>query len=68
MPNATSGRWQFDAALGIVGVADGRFLIGQNTFARGGDYEGRVALARPDTGKGLVFEHPGETTPVSAKP
>ena len=63
-----TGRWQFDAALGIVGLPDGRFLIGQNSFAKGGGYEGRVALAWPETEKGLVFEHPGETTPVSAKP
>ena len=51
-----TGRWQFDAALGIVGVADGRFLIGQNSFARSGGYVGRAALARPDAEKGLVFE------------
>jgi hypothetical protein len=51
-----TGRWQFDAALGIVGVADGRFLIGQNSVARGGGYEGRVALARLDGEKGLVLE------------
>jgi hypothetical protein len=63
-----TGRWQCDAALGIVGVADGRFLIGQNSFARGGGYEGRAALARPDAEKGLVFEHTGEATPASAKP
>ncbi|MCX6915199.1 MAG: hypothetical protein NT167_19505 [Verrucomicrobia bacterium] len=51
-----TGRWQFDAALGILGLADGRFLIGQNSFARGGGYEGRAALARSDAEKGLVFE------------
>jgi hypothetical protein len=50
-----TGRWQFDAALGIAGLADGRFLIGQNSFARGGGYAGRVVLARPDGEKGLVI-------------
>lgn len=61
-----TGRWEFDAALGIVGLADGRFLIGQNSNIRGKGYEGRVALARPDTEKGLVFEPDGETAPASA--
>jgi hypothetical protein len=51
-----AGRRQFDAALGIVGVGNGRFLIGQNTSARGGGYEGRVALARLDDENGLVLE------------
>jgi hypothetical protein len=61
-------RWQFDAALGMVGLPDGRFLIGQNGFARGGGYEGRVALARLDGENGLVFEQAKETMPASAKP
>ena len=61
-----TGRWEFDAALGIVGLADGRFLIGQNSNIRGKGYEGRVVFARPDTEKGLVFEPDGETAPASA--
>jgi hypothetical protein len=63
-----TGRWQFDAALGIVGLPDGRFLIGQNGFARGGGYEGRAVLARPDGKNGLVFEQAKQTMPDSAKP
>ena len=63
-----TGRWEFDAALGIVGLADRRFLIGQNSNATGRGYEGRVALARPDIEKGLAFEHAGETAPVSTRP
>jgi len=51
-----TGRWQFDAALGIASVGNGRLLIGQNSVARGGGYKGRVALAWLDGEKGLVFE------------
>jgi hypothetical protein len=51
-----SGRYEFDAALGIAPLADGRFLIGRNTKAAGGGYEGRVVLARPDEQMGLVLQ------------
>ena len=49
-----TGNWQFDAAFGIVGLADGRFLIGQNTRAKGMANQGRVVAARADAKKGLV--------------
>jgi len=51
-----TGRYEFDAALGIAALADGRFLIGRNTKTAGKGYEGRVVLARPDAQKGLVLQ------------
>jgi len=63
-----TGRWTFDAALGIVGLADRRFLIGQNNRTEGRGYEGRVVLARPDNEKGLVFEQVAEAVPIPARP
>lgn len=53
-----TGRWEFDASLGLEAVPDGRFLIGQNTRNPGAGYVGRVALARRDVKKGGVFERP----------
>ena len=51
-----TGNWEFDASLGIVGLGDGRFLIGQNTRTKDVGHQGRVAGARADATKGLVFE------------
>lgn len=49
-----TGRWQFDAALGIVGLGGHRLLIGQNEKRNGAGYEGQVVIARPAAEKGLV--------------
>lgn len=51
-----TGRWEFDAALGITGLGDGRFLIGQNKKTKGVGHEGRVTPARADADHGLVLE------------
>lgn len=51
-----TGRWEFDASLGIIGLPDGRFLIGQNTRTKGVGHEGRAVLARADGDNGLLFE------------
>ncbi len=47
---------EFDAALGIIGLGDGRFLVGRNTRTRGAGYEGRAVPVRLDRTKGLVLE------------
>jgi hypothetical protein len=53
-----TGRWEFDASLGLAARPDGRFLIGRNARAPGEGYVGRVLIARQDTGKGLVLDKP----------
>lgn len=50
-----TGRWEFDASLGIVNVGNDRFLIGQNTGSKNAGYIGRAVLARTDKEKGLVI-------------
>lgn len=51
-----TGKWEFDASLGIAPLAGGRFLIGQNTAIKGVGNQGRVVIAKPDRTKGLVIE------------
>ncbi len=51
-----TGRWEFDASLGITPLSVGRFLIGQNTAIKDAGHRGRVVIARPDPEKGLVLE------------
>jgi len=61
-----TGKWDFDASLGIEGLPDGRFLIGQNTLLKGVGHQGRVFIAREDNEKGMVPELP--RLPESAAP
>jgi len=51
-----TGRYEFDAALGVAPLADGRFLIGRNSKSAGKGYEGRVVLARLDAQRGFVLQ------------
>lgn len=51
-----TGKWEFDASLGISPLAGGRFLIGQNTATRGIGHKGRAVVAKPEPVKGLVIE------------
>src|SRR5690606_2318431 len=51
-----SGKWEFDAALGIEPIGNDRFLIGQNKRTPDVGYNGWVVTARKDADKGLVFE------------
>ena len=51
-----TGRWECDASLGIVGLPDGRFLIGRNARAKEAGYQGRAVSAWADGANGLVFE------------
>ena len=46
------GNWQFDCSLGVVGLADGRFLIAEGKCTSGKGCTGalRIALPDPETG------------------
>ncbi|MBI5685495.1 MAG: hypothetical protein HZC54_10465 [Verrucomicrobia bacterium] len=49
-----SGKWDFNASVGIAGLPDGRFLIGQNTPVKGVGHKGSVFIAREDNEKGMT--------------
>lgn len=51
-----TGKWEFDASLGIMGLGNGRFLIGSNTNTKGVGHQGRVVIVRSDEARGLVLE------------
>lgn len=51
-----TGKWEFDASLGIVPIGEGRFLIGQNTLEKGKGHHGRVVVAAQHPRRGLVVE------------
>jgi alkaline phosphatase D len=57
-----TGKWEFDAALGIVGAGDGSFLVGRNSGSRKEGYSGGVITAREDRDRGLVLVE-GAATP-----
>ncbi len=47
-----AGKWNFDASLGIVGLADGRILVARGTRDQDG-HRGELKLAVPDEQHGL---------------
>lgn len=49
------GKWEFDSSLGIVGQADGRFLVARGPCQAGVGCQGSVAVARADAERGLVL-------------
>lgn len=51
-----TGKWEFNASVGIAPIGGDRFLIGQNTAIKDAGNRGRVVIARTDSEKGLVFE------------
>lgn len=53
-----TGKWEFDAAYGIAGLADGRLLVGRDEAIKGTGHVGRAATAVPDEARGLTV--PGE--------
>jgi hypothetical protein len=58
-----TGKWEFNASVGIVPIRGGRFLIAQNTAVKGADgktkqNQAQVLVARPDEKAGLVIEKP----------
>lgn len=48
------GRFEFDCALGITGLPDGRSLVGSNRRTEDG-YVGRAQIAVPDEWRGLRY-------------
>lgn len=58
-----TGKWEFNASVGIAPISGGRFLIAQNTSIKGADGKtnnntARVVVARPDEKAGFVIEKP----------
>lgn len=49
-----TGRWEYNASLGIEALSDGLLLIGTNTVDKTKAHTGRVFWARPDEEKGCV--------------
>ncbi len=49
-----TGRWESDAAYGIVGLSDGRLLVGRDEAIKGIGHRGRAVPAFPDAARGLV--------------
>ena len=50
------GKYEFDGALGLAGLPDGRFLVGRGATRPGKKRAGSVVLAHADDAKGLVVE------------
>lgn len=48
------GKYAFSGSLGIVGQADGSFLVARGTFEAGKGHTARVVIADADAKKGLV--------------
>ena len=53
------GKWEFDASLGILGIADGRLLVARGTCSPGKGCIGRVIPAVVDNAHGLRLIEPG---------
>jgi glycerophosphoryl diester phosphodiesterase len=53
------GRYEFDCALGLAGLPDGRFLVAQGPNGPGKKHVGSVVIAHADATKGLVVESDG---------
>lgn len=58
-----TGKWDFNASVGIAPISGGRFLLAQNTVIKGDDgktkaNEARVVIARADAKAGLVIDKP----------
>lgn len=64
---AFTGRWAFDAAVGLQALPDGRFLIGKNVAEKGVGNRGSVRIAREDAGKGLMIELSAASLPGAGR-
>lgn len=62
-----TGKWDFNASVGIAGLPDGRFLIGKNTLVKGGGNKGSVFIARVDNESGMTPEIPAQCTTTSER-
>ncbi|HPA17324.1 MAG TPA: glycerophosphodiester phosphodiesterase family protein [Verrucomicrobiae bacterium] len=50
-----TGKWEFDAAYGIAGLADGRILVGRDKAIKGIGHKCGISIARPESERGLVL-------------
>jgi hypothetical protein len=53
-----TGKWEFNASVGITPISGGRFLISQNTAVKGKGNQAKVVIAHVDENAGLVIEKP----------
>ncbi|MDB6137969.1 MAG: signal peptide-domain containing protein [Verrucomicrobiaceae bacterium] len=53
-----SGQWVFNAACGLEGLSDGRFLVGVDAGQKGEGHTGRVELVEKDEKLGLRLVRP----------
>jgi hypothetical protein len=51
-----TGKWEFNASVGIVPLGNGQFLIAQNKVEKDKSNTARLLLARADEQRGLVIE------------
>lgn len=51
-----TGKWEFNASVGIAPISAGRFLIAENTPVKGKGHSAKVVIARVDEKAGLVIE------------
>jgi hypothetical protein len=51
-----TGKWEFNASVGIAPISGGRFLIAQNTPVKGKGHAAKVFIAKPDPKAGMVIE------------
>lgn len=51
-----TGKWEFNAAVGIIALSDGRFLIAENKVDKEQMNTARVRFAHADADKGLVLD------------
>jgi hypothetical protein len=51
-----TGKWEFNASVGIAPISGGRFLIAQNTPVKGKGHTAQVFIAKPDEKAGMVIE------------
>jgi hypothetical protein len=49
-----TGKWEFNASVGIVPIEGGQFLIAQNKVVKGQGNQATVVIAKPDHRAGLV--------------
>lgn len=54
------GKYEFDGSLGIVGLANGRFLVARGPCQSGVGCRGSVSVAQADAEKGLVVQDEGD--------
>lgn len=60
------GRWNFDAALGLEALPDGRFLLGRDS-AKGKEHTGRVVIGHEDAARGMTVIVEANELPAAAK-